>query len=188
MYSGTWRTLPECVFVDWPDYAGETSISALAKKVVSAEKITRHSILAGSSLGGIVACEIANQLPLAGLILIGSATNKTEVNPLLATLHPLIDLAPLSFIQQAAGKVSGELGQMFRQSNPDFIRAMTRAIFNWDGLVTAPPKLLRLHGKHDHVILPPPDTDHLIDGGHLIAMTHPAECTALIAEFIRAAH
>jgi pimeloyl-ACP methyl ester carboxylesterase len=176
MYSGAWRSLPNAVFVDWPEYRGETTIAAVAERVVQQIGIAHGDLVIGSSLGGIVACEIARVRTLKALVLIGSAVNKEEISSLLAVLHPIADFAPLNFIQSAAGKVPGELAEMFRDVQPDFIRAMCRAIFAWKGLENSSVKLIRIHGKRDRVIPLPPKVDLVLDGGHLIAMTHAAEC------------
>ena len=137
----------------------------------------------GTSLGGIVACEISNQLPLDQLILIGSATNKNEINSLLRTLSPLIDLTPLSFMQQSAGRIPSTLTQMFSTGNPQFIRRMSKAIFSWNGHQSK-TRPFRIHGAKDSVIPLASHVDLKIDGGHLIAMTHPKECTEAIRRLI----
>ena len=69
---------------------------------------------------------------------------------------------------------------MFAESDPEFVRAMCTAIFQWDGLGETNTKVFRLHGRHDLVIPPPPRVDLLLEGGHLVAMTHAEEC----AEFV----
>jgi pimeloyl-ACP methyl ester carboxylesterase len=178
MYSGPWRTLPNAAFVDWPEYRGERTIAEVAERVVTEFKVADGDVVVGSSLGGIVACEIARVRKLKVLVLIGSAVNKDEINSLLAVLHPIADFAPLKFIQAAAGKVPGELTEMFRDAQPEFIRSMCRAIFTWPGLQNASAKLVRIHGKHDPVIPLPAKVDLVLDGGHLIAMTHADECVS----------
>lgn len=180
MYSGAWRSLPECQFVDWLEYRGEATIGAVANRLVSELGIKEGDYLIGTSLGGIVACEIANLLPLKGLALIASASTSKEINSLLRALHPLASLTPIEFIQQAAGKIPNELTQMFRDGQPQFIRAMCRAIFEWNGLDARRITPLRIHGRHDRVIPNPQGIQHYVDSGHLIVMTHPQECVGLI--------
>ncbi len=175
MYSGPWRRLSNAAFHDWPPYQGETTIPQIAKRLIGEHAIRPGHSVAGSSLGGIVACEIANQLETDRLILIGSARSKQEISAILALLHPLAKLAPLEFLRQAAGKFPQELSAMFAQSDPAFVRAMCQAIFKWEGLKSDVTKI-RIHGKNDRVIPLPSDVRHPIDGGHLIAMTHPEEC------------
>lgn len=180
MYAGPWRSLPGCVFLDWPANTQEESISGIAARVVETAGISDGATLVGSSLGGIVACEIAKLRKVEKLFLVGSAKNKKEISSVLRILHPLIDLAPLTFIQRASGKVPGELLEMFSASDARFIRNMCRAIFTWEGLPENTVPICRIHGRFDLVIPPPPDVDILIEGGHLIAMTHATECIRFI--------
>lgn len=84
MYSGAWRALPEARFVDWPDYQGEGSLEEVAERIVGQYEIRDGAILVGSSLGGMVACEIARLRSVDQLVLIGSAKKKEEVSDLLS--------------------------------------------------------------------------------------------------------
>lgn len=135
----------------------------------------------GSSLGGMIAGEISKFVPVSDLILIGSAKSKGEVGALLSLLIPLLDLAPLSFIQHLSGMVPAEIARMFAKSDPEFLRAMCRAKFQWDGLGESTVRVFRIHGSKDRVIPLPSNIRLVLDGGHLIAMTHPSECS----EFVR---
>ncbi|MFT3829672.1 MAG: hypothetical protein QM691_08210 [Opitutaceae bacterium] len=181
MYAApTWHTLPDARFLDWPEHRGEDSVGAVATRVIAEAGICDGDTVLGSSLGGIVACEIANQIQLRALALIGSARSPSEIAPLLTVLHPLASLAPLELVRFSAGKLPGELSAMFAESQPSFIRAMCHAIFDWTGLNVSSVRPLRIHGRGDHVIPPPSDVDLLLDAGHLIAMTHADECVAFL--------
>ena len=142
--------------------------------------INDGDVLIGASLGGMVACEITKIRNISRLYLIGSAVRKEEISTLLSALHPLAQIAPLDWLRILAGKLPMELAQMFASAEPAFVRAMCVAIFNWEGLGPSTTKVIRLHGRHDFVIPPPQTVDLLIDGGHLISMSHAAECAAFI--------
>jgi pimeloyl-ACP methyl ester carboxylesterase len=114
--------------------------------------------------------------------LVGSATRREEVNWLLAALHPLAQVAPLDWLRRSAGGIPAELARMFATCETSFVRAMCSAIFTWEGLGACAARVLRIHGRHDLVIPPPSRADLLLDGGHLISVSHPRECS----EFIRA--
>ncbi len=74
MYAApAWQALPEARFIDWPEHHGEATIAAIASRVIAEAGIREGDTVIGSSLGGIVGCEIANQLHLRSLVLIGSA-------------------------------------------------------------------------------------------------------------------
>lgn len=178
--SPAWQCLASTRFLDWPDHRGESTIKSITDRVISEAGITNGDVVIGSSLGGIIGCEIANKLSLKALVLIGSAKNKTEISGLLTLLHPLARLAPIEFIQLAAGKSPNDLTQMFSHSQASFIRAMCAAIFDWPGLNETRINPVRIHGTHDHVIPIPTKVDLSLDGGHLIAMTHAEACVGFI--------
>lgn len=180
MYPGPWRNLVQPVFVEWRGYAGEVSINALAAQIVRDEEIEPDDVLVGASLGGIVACAIAKHVPVAALVLVGSAKDRQEINRLVSLFHPLIDLTPLKFAQRFATSVPSDLARMFSETDPTFIRSMCRAIFTWDGLGRTDVNLVRIHGRMDHVIPLPQDVQHVLDGGHLIAMTHAQQCVDIV--------
>ena len=179
MYGEAWRERLDGQFHDWPKWQGEQTLTAITKSIIEAHKVEAGDTVVGTSLGGIIACEIANLIELERIVLIGSARRKEEVNQILSLLHPLIDLAPIAFIQMSSGKLPGDLFEMFTHSDPAFIKNMSKAIFTWEGLQSKVP-VLRIHGTNDLVIPNPDETDYAIYGGHLIVMTHPLECIEAI--------
>lgn len=183
MFSGPWRMLPQTRFLDWPAQNAPETIPSLAEHLIATNGIGSGDSLIGTSLGGIVACEIANQVSLNKLVLIGSAIRKEEINPLLNLPPSLIDLAPLDMFIKVAGKMDSHLADMFSKSDPAFIRNMSKSIFSWQGL-KAEKKAFRVHGRHDHVIPIPAEVDLRIDGGHLIAMTHATDCVTHIQQWL----
>jgi len=181
LYAATaWRALADAHFLDWPVHHSETTIAAIAGRVVAEARISDGDVIIGSSLGGIVGCEIARTVSLKSLVLIGSAKNKGEISRLLALLRPLAPLAPVEFVQRSAGKYPNEITQMFCRSEATFIRAMCAAIFDWPGLDESRIKPIRIHGRHDRVIPCPEHVDLLLDGRHLLAMTHSEQCVRFI--------
>ncbi len=183
MYSApSWQSIPGSRFLDWPEYRGESSIGAIANRLAQENAIVDGSAIIGTSLGGIVACEIANQVSLQGLALVSSAVHPSEISGILSMLHPLARLAPIDFIQAAVGKLPSELAGMFARSQASFIRASCAAIFEWKGLDTSRTTPLRIHGTHDHVIPMPSHADLKLEGGHLIAMSHADECVRFLMD------
>ncbi|MFN0053708.1 MAG: alpha/beta fold hydrolase [Planctomycetales bacterium] len=181
MYSTVWSELPGFQAHDWPQIVRPASLSTVAQAVCQSGPIQDGDVLIGASLGGMIACEIAKLRRIPRLYLVSSAVDRSEVNPLLALLSPLARFAPIEWAQLSAGRVPGELAQMFARSDAAFVRTMCQAIFDWDGLGATTTRVIRLHGRRDLVIPPPPQPDLLLDAGHLMAMTHAAECV----EFIR---
>lgn len=180
MYIGPWKQLPDAILHDWPEYTENSDLNVIAKALIAQGGIKTGDIVVGSSLGGIVAGQIAAHVQLNAVVLIGSAQAVHEINPLLEVIHPLIELVPISFVQKLSGKMSHELTQSFHDSDPRFIRAMCKAIFKWSGFNHTNTRLFRIHGAHDLVIPPPQYVDLLLSAGHLVAVSHPSECVNFI--------
>jgi pimeloyl-ACP methyl ester carboxylesterase len=174
MFPEPWGDLPGFAAHDWPKYKGERTLEAVARKVCDTCGIRDGDTVIGASLGGMIACEIAKLRHLHAVYLIGSATRRDEVNRFLLMLRPLIGLTPF------AAKMPSDLAQMFATVEAGFVRSMCRAIFDWDGLGTAPVRCIRIHGRRDHIIPAPEKSDLLVDGGHLISMTHAHECVDFV--------
>ena len=179
MYPEPWRKLDYVQIHDWPRWQGESSIAEIARRLIDEHEIIAGDRVIGTSLGAVVGCEVANMIELEELVLVGGAICPSEINSLLKLLHPLVDVTPIHWLQFSSGKIPHELSAMFSDSDPDFMRHMCKAIFSWEGLRSEVP-LTRIHGRKDCVISPPEDVDVLIDGGHLIAMTHADEVLAHI--------
>lgn len=182
MYPSAWHALPQFVARDWVHYSGEKSLAEIARSMCGSCDISDGDILVGSSLGGMVACEITKLRRIPVLFLVGSAVRREEVSPLLAVLSPLARIAPIEWVRMSAGKIPHDFAQMFAGIESSFVRSMCAAIFEWSGLGESSTHVFRIHGKRDLIIPPPRDADLLLDGGHLISMTHAPECV----EFIRA--
>jgi pimeloyl-ACP methyl ester carboxylesterase len=168
------------VFLDWPKCEGRESLADVASRLVEEADIGDGDVVAGCSLGGMVAGEIARIRRLDCLVLISSARHKAEINSLLAALHPLIDVLPVEFVQRCAARLPSELSRMFSRSQPEFVRRMCRAIFTWEGSADVPVRGLRIHGRKDRVIAPPANADLWLEAGHLLAITHAAECVGFL--------
>jgi len=177
-----WQGIAGARFLDWPAHCGEATIGASADRVIAEAAIPDGATLIGVSLGGIVACEIAKRRRVRALVLVGSAVHPREISGLLAKLKPLARFAPIEFVQRAIGKVPDDVTAMFARGEPAFIRAACAAIFAWEGLDRAAITPVRIHGTHDRVIPIPASVDLALDGGHLVAMTHPGACVDFLRE------
>jgi hypothetical protein len=142
-------------------------------------------VLVGTSLGGMVACEITKVRKIPVLYLVASAVTKHEVNSLIASMRPLIRVTPIEWIKFSAGTVPLERAQMFLSVEASFIRSMCAAVFEWEGLGVTTTRVFRIHGKRDYMIPPPKKVDLLLDGGHLLTMTHADECAGFIRANLR---
>jgi len=180
MYRNEWRTIQDCAFHDWPAYRGETSLRAIAKRVVEEGGIQDHDVVVGHSLGGMIGCEIAALRRLEQLILVSAAQQKDEVSRLLAVLHPIAAVAPFRLAQVLVRGWPGHLYEMFARSDPRFLRATCLAVFDWEGFDPGRVRVHRIHGRRDRVIPLPRVVDRVVEGGHVLPLTHAQECVDFI--------
>lgn len=178
LYGGPWRDLEDTVYLDWPKYSGEKSLSDLGKRLISDHEIKSSDLVAGSSMGGMVALEVAERIGISHVSLIGSAMSRDEINPLLTLLAPLANLTPVRFSHAISGSSSVGFSDMLMKTEPEFIKAMCIAVSTWDGTRVPEDKVTRLHGTHDLIIKCPENCVRIEGAGHLLAMTHPNECVA----------
>jgi pimeloyl-ACP methyl ester carboxylesterase len=182
MYGPLWRRIEGAEFVDWPQYRGERSLSEIADRVIEEHDLSNECLPAGSSLGGMVALEIAARLQCEAVLLIGSAVHRREVSPFLIKAAPFASMTPVRLVQLLASSSTDPVSAMFQGADPAFLRAMCGALASWN-----PPAfagvVLRVHGSRDRVIPCPPEAAVISDGGHLIAVTHAAECLEALKKF-----
>jgi pimeloyl-ACP methyl ester carboxylesterase len=183
MFPEPWSQLPDFIAHDWPGYSGEITLGDVALALCDKYAIRDGDSLIGASLGGMVACEITKIRKIETLYLIGSAINKQEVNSLLIALSSLAEITPVEWLKFSAGKIPSDLMQMFAEADAAFVRTMCRAIATWDGLPAPNTRLYRIHGRYDFVIPLPHAVDLVLNGGHLITMTHAQECVAFIRTY-----
>jgi pimeloyl-ACP methyl ester carboxylesterase len=181
-----YRLVQGVEFLDWPAHRGESSIGTVARRIIVEHALGPNDLIGGSSLGGMIAAEIATQIQVRKVLLIGSALHPSEVNPALRAFADGAEFIPIPLLQAISGTLSAgqqeSLLAMFRRADPAFVRVMAKAIFEWKGADAPSGPVSRIHGALDGVIFPPARGAEIIpDGGHLIAMTHPER----VAEFIR---
>ena len=183
MYGGPWRDLDNFIYLDWPVYNGEKTLGEVAEKLIKVHQIEQGDIVGGSSMGGMVALEIAECLSTPHVVLIGSAMHPDEINPFLTMLAPLAKVTPIKLAQAISGpSVSslGNIGAIMMKADPEFLQAMCVAISKWKGSEFPLSKIARIHGTRDHVIRCPEHCHRIEGAGHLLAMTHPDECVRWI--------
>lgn len=164
-------------FIDWPKYVKDKTYSEIAKRVIEENSIKDGDIVGGSSLGGMVAIEIARQKELKAVILIGSASRPAEIQGVLSLLAPVAAITPISFIQLLIGKHENIIAKMFAETDSEFIRAMCLYLPKWSGVNAPSAPVFRIHGQKDNLIPCPKEECEIIsNAGHLIAITHAKEC------------
>lgn len=185
MYGEAFRDLNAIRYVNWPEYDNEQSIPEMAERSIRKYGIQPDDIVGGSSLGGIVAAEIARHVHLRYLILIGSTLTPDNINPVLRKLSVLSEITPVALLQVLAGKANAvtenRMLTMFRHSDVLFIKSMCKAVCTWEGNQKPNCPVAHIHGEKDTVIFPPATGAEIIPGGgHLIAMTHESDVVNFI--------
>ena len=175
MYENLYRVNPDIVGCDWPKGKTFKSFNDLAKCCIQEYGITSNDVVAGSSMGGMVACEMFGELQCRGLVLIGSCSDPRSV-----PLHKLSWLGSYA-VNDRLLNISAQSvpwGMRLKSSllsDPGFVKWSLTSFSNWKGVQLG--KDVRVH--HIHGMLDPIipiinfDADRVIKlGGHLIAMTH----------------
>ena len=189
MYGPEYKKIENIIFVDWPDYKKERSIKQVAERVVELYQIKDGDIAGGSSLGGIVAAEISKFVKLKKLFLIGSSLSSEDLNPKIKWLSRYAGTPPVKSIQAATGVVSifmnkrnRNLIDMFRRTDNKFIKAMVKAMGEWDGCPDPECDVYSIHGGKDRVIIADPNSVIIDDAGHTIVMTHGKQVVDFILD------
>lgn len=187
MYNALKRKVDfEIIFPNWPVYSGEKTYAEVARRVIDDYNLNDGDIVGGSSLGGMVALEIADIINPEAIILLGSAVSSKEVQNLLSILSPLASITPISVVQVLVGKNKNLVSSMFADSDADFIRAMCQHLNSWSGYHGSLEKVYRLHGKKDLIIpCPASGCDVVVDAGHLLAITHVQETAHFLKKIRR---
>lgn len=182
MYSGPWRELKECRFIDWPPYNNERTIRELAATIIDKYSINKNDIVIGSSLGGMTGLEIAGILGLKKVYLLGSALSSRELSFLSRNLIPCAKKPVVKASQFIASFSKDIFLRTYSKVDPDFIISMSKAILNWQGFKGDLKIIRRIHGRKDPLIKCPDNSEAEVieNGGHLIAITHARECVNFV--------
>lgn len=149
--------------------------------------------LVGVSLGGMIAVELSELLSPSETIIIASAKGRAE----LPQRYRMFRWLPLHrIIGGRTMKFGTKLGQplfepmkdehqtlfksMINQKEPYFMKSAVRWIVGWEREIY-PDNIIHIHGRQDHTLpIKCVTTDHVLDGGHMITLTHAAEVSELL--------
>ncbi|MDX5348142.1 MAG: alpha/beta hydrolase [Hymenobacteraceae bacterium] len=164
--------------------------------------VDTHSlpILIGYSFGGIMAIEMAKQIPTAKVITISSINTLKEL-PWNLTLvkatavykylpaKPFAKIYPLTYFIFGTETREEEkmLKQIVRDADPDLLNWSVAKMLNWSGETTG-SSVYRIHGTHDRVF-PYRLTKKAIpikNGTHLMVISKAKELSAVLNKIIHA--
>ena len=181
------------VFIRWITPLHQEKIEDYATRI-STQITTVRPILIGLSFGGIIAIEIAKQIPVAQIILIASVKTKTELPPYFMAgkgfmLHKFI---PASILKQAnfitywffGIKTAADkklLKNILYDTDPGFLKWGIDKIAHWKNSAI-PANIIHIHGTNDKIFpLKYINYDYkVIDGGHFMAINKAERISELI--------
>ena len=185
MYSRLYSRNGFVLGCDWPDITKEESFSDLAMTCIAKFNITHNDIVAGSSMGGMVAAEIHKVAHCRKLIMIGSA-----LTPMAVPFHRFSDFGAACVNERLLNFSAASVPFSARVkssllSKPGFVKWSLRAFRRWCGVYGLDTNSISsVHGLLDPVIpvfrVKPTLVIHT--GGHLIAITHANTVASFIGD------
>lgn len=187
----------EVEYIEWIAPLPKETLSAYAQRI--SQKITTpHPILVGLSFGGMVAMEIAKQIPVKKLILISSAKERKEL-PWFYRFSARLNIQKIlsytlmkranAFTYWLFGVTSPQekalLKNILRSTPTIFLKWAINAILTWEN-TEIPSHILHIHGDKDR-ILPyrnVKNTHCIIGGGHSMIINRAHEITPIINKFL----
>jgi len=191
----------EVEYMEWLSPLPKETLPAYAKRMT--QKITTpHPILVGLSFGGMVAMEIAKQIPVKKVILISSAKERKELPWFyrFSAKLKLQKILPYTLIKRTNGFTYWLFGatsahekallkEIFRKTPTTFLKWAINAILTWKNTEIY-THILHIHGDKDR-ILPyrnVKDTLCITGGGHSMIVNKAHEIAPLINKFLNNAN
>ena len=188
-------------YMSWIKPEDQETIPSYATRMAR-EIISDNPVLIGLSFGGMVAMEVAKQIPGAIVILISSAKTKREIPPyfrgylnrfLLRLLPGRLLVWPNAVTFWLFGVTTQEekklLAAILKDTDPDFLKWALSQILQWKNDVPA-GQVYHIHGKRDR-LLPYRYIDQPVpvhNGGHLMIVSHAGIVSDIIREILAQEH
>lgn len=197
-------TLPEgynAVYIHWIPPQKHESLGAYALRLASQIDTSAPFILAGLSMGGMMAVEIARQFPPVCTILISSIPVSAQLPYYYRwarKLHLTSLISPsLLKVVKAAARFKQTLTKrpspasqltcdMLQEADNDFLRWSMIAVLEWSNSQPPPHPFYHIHGTKD-LTLPIRFTHptHVVPkAGHTLVMSHPEAVNTFLAEIL----
>lgn len=186
------------VHIEWLEPQADESLTDYAQRLTAQIK-SECPIIIGLSFGGLIAVEIAKQIPVKQVILISSTKNKSEI-PFYFKLFrwfPLHRIFPFktflaigySLIKWLFGLESKDECQLLKailfDTDANFIKWAIHRVVIWNNQ-TIPERLHHIHGKSDRIFpIRFVEPDFAIEGGgHFMVLNRAFQISQLIEEII----
>ena len=151
--------------VDWIEPHQEDTLNTYAQKLIHQYNILPNSVIIGNSLGGMIAVEMAKQIPVKKVILISSIKANNEAPRYFSFFRnlPVYKIIPgkwftsLGFmIKPLFGHMNAEdawlFSDMLKNSSPTFVKWAMGAVLHWKNDII-PPNLFHITGDKDLLVL-----------------------------------
>lgn len=188
----------ELIPLNWIAPKPKESMSSYARRL--SEPIDRNvpCMIIGVSFGGMMAIELSKVLPTEKIILISSASGKSDIPWVFRTLGKtgLLNLVPdvllkpppfvLNFVFGVeAPKYQFLLKQIIKDTDVDFLRWAIGQIVKWDNQQHI-PNLIRIHGTDDRLLKCPKNEQAITisNAGHFMVMDHASEVSKALRNLI----
>jgi pimeloyl-ACP methyl ester carboxylesterase len=182
--------------LDWIAPLADETLPAYAKRLARNINTKEAFSLVGLSFGGMVATEIALNVPPKHLILLSSASAITEVPQLYKLigsikLHKVIPTALLKqptfftywFFDAVKKDEKQLLKAILKDTSPAFLRWAIDSVLQWRNK-KRPDNLYHIHGSKDKILpLSNVKADKIVNGaGHFMVFSHGPLLSKLILE------
>jgi|GEM_PF-577733 len=190
----------EIRFLNYSTPSKGATMNAFAHELAQQIDTTVPFILVGTSLGGMLCCEMQEFLHPEKVILISSATNRNELPfryrfqravPLYAIFPPRLLIGGAKMMQPLVepdrkhNKVTFK--SMLAGKNGIYMKRTIRMIIRWERTADA-GKTIRIHGTNDHTI-PIRNIDKptyvIKKGSHMITLTRAEEISGFLREILK---
>ena len=178
---------------------GET-IAGYAKRLAKKIDTSEPFILVGTSLGGIIAIELAKIVNPEKVIIISSVKHRGEMPQWMRAmkhlkLHNL--LSGENYIRLSNSnakrvltnrdhKAARLIVDMQNESDPEFIGWAINEVVNWNGAKEHSKNVIHIHGTHDRLFPPMniKDAIYIRGGSHVMGMTQGEDVNKALLEAI----
>jgi pimeloyl-ACP methyl ester carboxylesterase len=184
-------------YVDWINPKKNETLPGYAFRLAEQIDTRQPFILAGVSMGGIIAVEIAKHFPPAATILISSVPVSAQLPRyyIFVRFLRITTMLPASFFKGASTlkrfftrekeEDKKLIRQIIRDGDPWFIKWALDAVLDWRN-EDIPQPLWHIHGSRDEVFpvwLTRPS--HTIpNAGHMLIISHAAEINRILREVL----
>lgn len=190
----------DVVCMEWPPFPKGCTLKELAETMRADVDATKPHLLAGVSMGGMVAQELALLTRPEKVILISTWTSPQEWPWRVHAVRSLgLSRLISPFTMWATWPMKRMLGQRDRATDKLLwdmaagqgalkVRRGVEAVLRWKGSHWKGPTL-RIHGDNDHVIPLRFPVDHVVPGGpHIMILTRAGEVARLLREDLGQPH